>query len=264
MQINTYPFSFNREAMLNGRRQYRLQHAARDAPSRLTQHPAADGLPEVYIKQPRHNWRLISGLTVGAIFIHFVFLFISDRYALREKIQPPEVPPIAIEVIRPPAPIVQPPKPVPQAPAPTPRRAAPPRAKPAPAPPAPPTPPASSSPVPDAPAVADAKPVVSTAPPAPVETVTEAHGSAGYLHNPPPIYPDAAQDRNWQGLVMLKVHVLGDGHPDSVTVSQSSGHQILDDAAVKTVTRWLFAPAKRGDTPIDGWANVPIDFKLSH
>jgi len=45
-------------------------------------------------------------------------------------------------------------------------------------------------------------------------------------------------------------------------VQKSSGSQPLDDAALLTVKKWLFTPSKRGDTPIDGWATVPIEFKL--
>lgn len=100
------------------------------------------------------------------------------------------------------------------------------------------------------------------APPAP-EPVTEPRGYAGYLNNPAPVYPSVAQRRGLEGRVLLKVHVLASGQPDSVSVAKSSGHDILDEAAVKAVTGWVFEPAKRGQTPIDGWVNVPLNFKLS-
>jgi protein TonB len=93
--------------------------------------------------------------------------------------------------------------------------------------------------------------------------VTEPKGYAGYLNNPAPTYPPAAQLRRLQGRVLLKVHVLASGQPDSVDVAQSSGFDILDAAAVKAVAAWSFDPAKRGSKPIDGWVNVPINFKLS-
>jgi protein TonB len=47
-----------------------------------------------------------------------------------------------------------------------------------------------------------------------------------------------------------------------VEVVTSSGAKALDDAAAVTVKKWLFSPSKRGDVPIDGWATVPIEFKL--
>jgi len=109
-------------------------------------------------------------------------------------------------------------------------------------------------------------PVVS-APPAPsapkgVEPVTEPIGFAGYLNNPPPVYPRAAQRLNQQGRVILRVHVLASGQVGNVEIKQSSGTPLLDDAAVNAVKLWTFAPSKRGSTPIDGWATVPIDFKI--
>ncbi len=99
-------------------------------------------------------------------------------------------------------------------------------------------------------------------PPAPEEPVTEPKGYAGYLRNPAPEYPVAAQKRGLEGKVVLKVHVLASGQPDSVTVAASSGHQILDEAALKAVLQWAFAPARRGQTAIDGWVHVPLNFRI--
>jgi protein TonB len=82
------------------------------------------------------------------------------------------------------------------------------------------------------------------------------------LNNPPPNYPASAARQGWQGTVLLKVRVLSTGRVDSVEVQKSSGHKQLDEEAMTTVRGWQFAPSKRGDTPIDGWATVPIEFKL--
>jgi protein TonB len=102
-------------------------------------------------------------------------------------------------------------------------------------------------------------------PPAPrvEEPVTEPNGFAGYLNNPPPVYPKAAQRQGLQGRVLLRVRVLASGQVGSAEVKTSSGKPILDEAALTAVKGWTFAPAKRGNTPVDGWANVPIEFKLA-
>lgn len=117
--------------------------------------------------------------------------------------------------------------------------------------------------------VADAPPtiapVTSVAPvAAPVveEKVTPPVAGADYLNNPAPEYPEIAMERGWEGKVLLKVHVQPDGKPDSVSVAKTSGQKVLDDAAVKTVYKWSFVPAKRGDTPIAGTVTVPMNFKL--
>nr|WP_047514473.1 energy transducer TonB [Methylophilus sp. Q8] len=100
-------------------------------------------------------------------------------------------------------------------------------------------------------------------PPAPKEEpVTEATGYAGYLNNPPPEYPLFAQRQGWGGKVILRVRVLANGKAGSVEVKQSSGRKILDEAAQEVVKTWMFAPARRGNTPIDGWATVPIEFRV--
>ncbi|HBU86455.1 MAG TPA: energy transducer TonB, partial [Acinetobacter sp.] len=92
--------------------------------------------------------------------------------------------------------------------------------------------------------------------------VTEAKGYAGYLSNPAPEYPEQALDRGWEGSVILRVKVLPNGSPDSVTVKQSSGKKILDSAAVRTVKQWKFSPALKGKTPVEGWVDVPIHYQL--
>lgn len=104
--------------------------------------------------------------------------------------------------------------------------------------------------------------------PAPVELAapslpeTLAVGRMGYLNNPPPEYPASALDRGLEGTTLLKVRVLANGRAASVEIERSSGARILDDAALRTVRRWLFVAATRDGQAVDGWANVPIVFKL--
>jgi protein TonB len=92
--------------------------------------------------------------------------------------------------------------------------------------------------------------------------VTAPFGRAGYLNNPPPQYPGTAARNGWQGTVLLRVRVLSTGQVDTVEVQKSSGFKLLDEEAKATVRTWQFTPSKRGTTPIDGWATVPIEFKL--
>lgn len=115
------------------------------------------------------------------------------------------------------------------------------------------------------PIVADAPPTPAPPAPAPVveEKITLPSAGANYLNNPAPEYPEIAQERGWEGKVLMKVHVLENGKPDSVVVVKSSGQKVLDDAAVKTVYKWSFVPAKRGETPIAGNVTIPITFNLS-
>ena len=98
----------------------------------------------------------------------------------------------------------------------------------------------------------------------PVETVTEASATAAYLNNPSPTYPEAAQERGWEGTVILSVLVQPDGKAKTVEVKTSSGRKILDQAATQTVQRWTFVPARKGETAVEGWVEVPVDFRLGN
>lgn len=92
--------------------------------------------------------------------------------------------------------------------------------------------------------------------------VTEARPD--YFKNPAPRYPFLARQRGWQGVVLLKVKVAKNGHPVKVLVAKSSGHQILDEAAVKTVEKWRFSPSRAGNITFASWVRIPVRFLLEN
>lgn len=83
-----------------------------------------------------------------------------------------------------------------------------------------------------------------------------------YLRNPAPTYPEAARRAGQQGLVMLRVQVNARGTVDAVSVSESSGHSLLDQAAIKAVRKWKFRPATMGPMAVECEVEVPVRFKL--
>lgn len=83
-----------------------------------------------------------------------------------------------------------------------------------------------------------------------------------YDDNPKPAYPWRARLRGEQGTVRLLVRVSERGHTSDVRVSRSSGSELLDEAALTAVRRWIFHPGRRGDRPVDMWVQVPILFRL--
>jgi protein TonB len=87
--------------------------------------------------------------------------------------------------------------------------------------------------------------------------------SAAYLNNPPPIYPLAARRRGIEGTVVVRAQIQEDGHCLQANLSKSSGHEMLDKAAVTAVRSWRFVPAKRGAQTITAWVEVPITFRLT-
>jgi protein TonB len=225
-------------------------------------------------KSDERSW--LDYLLIGALslLVHFYIVQLFQDKTVEEEpvITPIKVPPmVQVTLMQSAKPEVQPPPPPPP-----PKKVEPPppkkdvvalkpqKIKPPPKvvereePPAPPTPPVMVNDPPPSP--------VKAAPPAPPSDakVTAPSASAGYLRNPAPAYPSIAEEKGWVGRVLLKVHVLPNGRPDNVMVQTSSGHDILDQAAIKTVRNsWHFAPAMRGNTPIDGWVTVPISFNLT-
>ncbi len=222
-----------------------------------------------YISENRDH-KLIDFLLIGvlSVFIHNTvidrFKGMSFEQEIIEAVKPP--PKVQITLTRPqPKPIAPPPPPKVQ-PKPPPPKVVPLKPqKPKPVPKVVEQVPTSApSPVVDtAPSAPVAGPAAPPAPPAPVvEKVTAPVAGADYGDRPDPVYPDHAQEMGWEGKVLLKVHVQANGKPAAVTVAKSSGHQELDDAAVKAVTKWTFKPAMRGDTPTDGFVTVPITFNI--
>lgn len=93
------------------------------------------------------------------------------------------------------------------------------------------------------------------------EALTQARPN--YLHNPHPPYPPLAKRRGLTGSVVLKVLVGKEGGAKEVAVRSSSGHAVLDQAALATVAGWRFTPARRGEVPVESWVDVPIRFALN-
>ncbi len=77
-----------------------------------------------------------------------------------------------------------------------------------------------------------------------------------------PVYPRIARESGWEGTVLVRVTVQPDGSPDSIKVRKSSGHPVLDHAAIDAIKRWRFLPAKDGNIPIRSIVEIPINFDL--
>lgn len=82
------------------------------------------------------------------------------------------------------------------------------------------------------------------------------------LDNAPPPYPAAAIARGLQGTVLLRLHIAATGMVERVEVVNSSGHDILDSAAVEAVSRWRARPAQRAGTAVATVELLPVRFRL--
>jgi len=87
------------------------------------------------------------------------------------------------------------------------------------------------------------------------------HGP-GIVGGPLPGYPKDAQDRGLEGRVTLSVTVASDGSVTSVEVAESSGHRLLDEAAVRAVRQgWTFTAGMDRGQPAGGRVSLTFEFR---
>ena len=93
-------------------------------------------------------------------------------------------------------------------------------------------------------------------------------GGAGYVparyaRCPAPLFPDDARKAKIFGTVFLLVEVDENGRPIEVGVRRSSGHDILDSAALRAVRAWRFEPARLGGRQVQARLEIPVRFAAS-
>jgi protein TonB len=79
---------------------------------------------------------------------------------------------------------------------------------------------------------------------------------------PAPDYPRQAVRRNLEGEVLLLVEVLPTGETGRIEIRESSGHRLLDNAAIDAVKGWKFEAALVEGRPVRSFVEVPILFEL--
>lgn len=94
------------------------------------------------------------------------------------------------------------------------------------------------------------------------EPATTPRHDPAYLRNPRPIYPSQARRRGFEGKVLIRAQVAASGECAGATVSRSSGHAVLDEAALTAVRQWRFVPASRGGRAVAADVEIPIVFRL--
>lgn len=107
-----------------------------------------------------------------------------------------------------------------------------------------------------------APPPAAVAAPAPAPVATQPRFDADYLDNPKPAYPAISRRMGEEGRVVLRVRVNASGAATDVQLHASSGSERLDNAALTTVQRWKFVPARLGAEAVAASVLVPIVFSL--
>lgn len=83
-----------------------------------------------------------------------------------------------------------------------------------------------------------------------------------YRENMPPVYPEIARVRGYEGVVLVAAEILPNGRVGNMKIRKSSGYTVLDQSALEGVKPWKFEPAKKSGKPFTIWVEVPIKFVL--
>jgi len=118
-----------------------------------------------------------------------------------------------------------------------------------------------TSPTPSPPEVSIPGPPSPSTQPAPaIESVGDL--SSKMIAAAPPRYPHESRRKREQGTVVLLVLLAVDGSVAGISVSQSSGFDRLDQAALSAVRRWRWSPTRRGGAAVMVRGLVEIPFVL--
>jgi len=74
-------------------------------------------------------------------------------------------------------------------------------------------------------------------------------------------YPPLLRDAGIGGTIKVYVFVDEAGVVQDRRIHESSGHQALDDAAMRVAREFRFSPALNRDTPVGVWVSFPITFQ---
>lgn len=75
-------------------------------------------------------------------------------------------------------------------------------------------------------------------------------------------YPPLLRDAGIGGTVRVYFFIDENGQVQDTRIDQSSGHQALDDAAIKVAGVYRFSPALNRDKKVPVWVSFPITFQV--
>jgi protein TonB len=78
----------------------------------------------------------------------------------------------------------------------------------------------------------------------------------------PPVYPRRAVQQRAEGEALIGALLDPGGAPHEVRVLRSSGHALLDRAALEAVGGWVFEPGRRAGQPVAARVEIPVRFTL--
>ena len=100
------------------------------------------------------------------------------------------------------------------------------------------------------------------APPAQPGTMQSSDLGTRMISGEPPRYPTECRRKHEEGTVVLALTLGVDGRVQAISVARSSGHSRLDDAALRAVRKWRWAPTMQEGRPMMVRGQVEIPFVL--
>jgi len=77
-----------------------------------------------------------------------------------------------------------------------------------------------------------------------------------------PVYPENLRERDIEGKVILKVLIDKEGRVQEIQIFESSGYNMFDQIAVKSVRQWRFKPARKENRQRESQVLIPINFQI--
>ena len=85
-----------------------------------------------------------------------------------------------------------------------------------------------------------------------------------FTARPGPVnYPRQARRRGLEGTVWIEIELNADASQKALNVIESSGHSVLDEAALKDVAKWQLSQVFENGIAIAYRVQVPVRFKLN-
>jgi protein TonB len=76
-------------------------------------------------------------------------------------------------------------------------------------------------------------------------------------------YPALLRDAGIGGSPLLWIHIAASGAVDDARISESSGYEPLDQAAINVARAMRFNPAEHEGAPVAVWIQLPIRFTVA-
>jgi protein TonB len=76
-------------------------------------------------------------------------------------------------------------------------------------------------------------------------------------------YPPLLRDAGVGGEVLVWLYVDEQGKVAKMALKKGSGHEALDDAALRVAEQMLFVPSIKDGKPVGAWIDLPISFRTN-